>query len=473
VAAFEGRRVPEDDGGVAKKRHRVSKFWRFALPSVYHAVSAMGGSGAITTKTGAGEAMGADVRSAKWDGFRIFLAFAFCFQVGLGAWLVAAGVQAYRFLKRLETAGETQSPVPGQWACVSGSPERTVPTDLPLAASQFESRFFAGHGAWPLWFEAEFTHEVKRGKSTRTVLDERLRMSCGIAVKTAGSLVGVDPAAVWFYSPRETVTREIGAYRNIAPDATRLSVTWFSVPWLYVVGRASRGADGRPVITGEAGWPVLVSELSPAKLIEGLWVAAIAAFLAVGYGLWSLLVPWKHSLRRSCEQFPRDFFVLDPVGGGEKTAMLLIAVIPALTLLGAGLLLVEIPHWHERLTILATVYLAWTLVIHISKSIEYFYVADRRDGYLYRIHRNLFSTERKQLVRLDRLAGLSVVPSKRGKQTCYALGCAIPGEGVVELTRGFLLEASAQDAEREFRAFLENRPPEGGRSEQAGLFARE
>ncbi|HEY9072385.1 MAG TPA: hypothetical protein VIV61_19140, partial [Candidatus Ozemobacteraceae bacterium] len=217
----------------------------------------------------------------------------------------------------------------------------------------------------------------------------------------------------------------------------------------------------------------LVSELSPTRLAEGLWIAAIAAFIAVGYGLWSLLVPWKHSLRRSCEHFPRDFFVLDPVGGSEKTAMLLIAVIPALTLLGTGLILVGIPHWHERLTILATVYLVWTLVIHISKSIEYFYVADRRDGYLYRIHRSLFSTERVRVVSLDRMAGLSVVPSKRGKQTCYALGCVIPGEGVVELTRGFLLEASAQNAEREFRAFLERRPEEAVTAERAGLFARE
>jgi len=417
--------------------------------------------------------MGASVHRARWDSYRLVLAIVACAQVIAALALLSLAIGGYGLIRRLSTAESIDRPVAGKQVCINGEVSMILPPTVSRDTKKFETEYFERRkGLHPVWFEAEFTHVEKRGKSSRTLLDERLRLEYKFSVKTDWGLIFVDDTYPDFYSNREETRYDADLLRAFSPPSTQFKVTYFAAPYVYVIGDTALAPDGTLVISGKPDRPVIISQLSDKQLIHGTGLGIAACVLALGYFLFSVFFPWKSPLRKKFEWMPNDFFVLDMAGGSERIAMGLIIAAPFALMFIAGIFQVECPHRHESVSFFAACFFVYAMLVHISRSIEFFYLADRRDGYLYSIHRGLISTERVRLAPLNRLK-LEVIEVWRGKNRFHLLAASAPGLAQVELTSGFVFEDAARQVETGFVAFIAGVPASAENAARPEIFDRE
>jgi len=408
---------------------------------------------------------GGNVRVTRRDGFRWALAGIFVFQI-IFSYLLVDGIQdQLKVSKAFKAARETNQPSEGEYVCLTG---KVVPDKLRTDEPRFEEAF---RRVLPvadlLWFEGVFTHSEKRGKNTHTITDRIIRGERKYTVDTPAGSVRLAGSPDRLYSQHSTRFDVFPAFESFSPRSRKLRVTYFAPTRLHLIGVASHESKGEVLLSGKPGKPLIVSEVSRDQLLTQTRLAAILTGAAIVYFLTTLFIPWKRSLREQIERMPSVCYIFDMTGGPEGIALFLFTLyavgsIVAVNVFGSD-------HQFRLDQMKAVLFLGFCMLVHVGRSVEYFYVADKRDGFLYEYSRGLFSLSRTRLAPFANLRlWIDIQRGSKGSKSYYLKASPPSGKGF-DLGGTGSSEATLLEIKREFEAFRKNRPD----PQRMGLLTRD
>ncbi|OQA05349.1 MAG: hypothetical protein BWY66_02550 [bacterium ADurb.Bin374] len=164
---------------------------------------------------------------------------------------------------------------------------------------------------------------------------------------------------------------------------------------------------------------------------------------------------------------PSVCYIFDMTGGPEGIALLLFALyavgsIVAVNAFGGD-------HQFRVDQMKAALFLGFCMLVHVGRSVEYFYVADKRDGFLYEYSRGLFSLSRTRLAPFgDLKLWIDIQRGSKGSKSYY-LKASAPNGKVFDVGGTGSSESMLLEIKREFEAFRKNRPD----PQRMGLLARD
>lgn len=406
-----------------------------------------------------------NVRVTRRDGFRWALAGIFVFQI-IYAYLLVDGIQdQMKLSKAFKAARATAQPREGEYVCLDG---RVKPQDPETDDPSFERDFRRVlRLAEPLMFEATFTHSEKHGKNTRTITDRVITGRRSYTVNTPAGPVRFTDSPDRLYSYHSARLDVFPAFESYSPRSRSLRVTYFAPTHLHLLGVASLESKGEILLSGKPGRPLIVSEVSRDQLLTQTRLAAILTGAAAVYFLTTLFIPWRRSLREQIERMPSVCYIFDMTGGPEGIALLLFALyavgsIVAVNAFGGD-------HQFRVDQMKAALFLGFCMLVHVGRSVEYFYVADKRDGFLYEYSRGLFSLSRTRLAPFgDLKLWIDIQRGSKGSKSYY-LKASAPNGKVFDVGGTGSSESMLLEIKREFEAFRKNRPD----PQRMGLLARD
>lgn len=408
---------------------------------------------------------GGNVRVTRRDGFRWALAGIFIFQI-IYAYLLVNSIQdQWKVSKAFKAARETNQPREGEYVCLTG---KVVPHELQCGEPSFEQVFRRVLPATELlWFEGVFTHSEKHGKNTRTITDRIIGGSRNYTVDTPAGSVRLAGSPDRLYSHHFAQFDVFPAFESFSPRSRTLGVTYFAPSRLHLIGVASLKSKGEVFLSGKPGKPLIVSEVSRDQLLTNTRLAALLTGAAIVYFLTTLFIPWKRSLREQVERMPSVCYIFDMTGGPEGIALLLFVLYAV-----GSIVVVNVyggDHQFRLDQLKAVLFLGFCMLVHVGRSVEYFYVADKRDGFLYEYSRGLFSLSRTRLAPFaDLRLWIDIQRGSKGSKSYY-LKASTPKGKVFDVGGTGSSESTLLEIKREFEAFRKNRPD----PQRMGLFARD
>ncbi|HOT29736.1 MAG TPA: hypothetical protein PLU72_16285 [Candidatus Ozemobacteraceae bacterium] len=406
-----------------------------------------------------------NVRVTRRDGFRWALAVIFVLQIIIAYLLVDVIQDQLKASKAFKAASETDQPREGEYVCLTG---KVIPHDLKSDDPAFEQAFRKVlRLGETLMFEATFTHSEKRGKNTHTITDRIIRGSRRYTVDTPAGVVRLAGSPDRLYSHHSARFDVFPAFESFSPRSRTLRTTYFAPTRLHLIGVASHESNGEVLLSGKPGKPLIVSEVPRDQLLSNTRLAAMLAGAAIVYFLTTLFIPWKRSLREQIERMPSVCYIFDMTGGPEGIALLLfvlyaVGAIVVLNVFGGD-------HQFRVDQLKAVLFLGFCMLVHVGRSVEYFYVADKRDGFLYEYSRGLFSLSRTRLAPFaDLRLWIDIQRGSKGSKSYYLKASPPKGKGF-DLGGTGSSEATLLEIKREFEAFRKNRPE----PQRSGLLTRD
>ena len=390
-------------------------------------------------------------QTTRWDWFAYLLFTAYCVEAILG-WVLYQKIQEnfdrYRYLK---TIVDSDSPAPKTVACIYGEPigdkSKPLGKDQTVFIDEIKRMLRV---ADPILVSGKWTHSEKRGKNSTTITDRTIDLFFPLTVHTSSGDFHVQGFPQLIYSNRETSVKISEILRKLSPRSSSLKVTYFNPRKVYVMGEVQHNLDGTKRVLGDTKKPLIVSELSRNALISSFFFTLILQTMALAYLAVTFVVRLQTPLKKKFEQFPAMFFVFDSTAGSEILAMILFIGY----LFGGAFLLDMFPGMHafnseQRFGIFC---LGFFALVHISKGVEFFHLANKQDGFLYEVSRGFFSESKKRVANLQDLA--PIIDSVRGSKG--AVSYIIRGHGfggVFDLTDKYSNRQKPADILEEFRAF--------------------
>lgn len=397
---------------------------------------------------------GGNVRATRRDGFRWVLAIIFVIQIIFSYLLVNRFQKQLHLCSAFKSAKETDQPRNGEYVCVNGDVVTSSPR---ISEPAFEKDLCR---SWkipePIMFEAVYTHSVKRGKNTHTITDRTITGWRNFAVRAGAGHVRLRQEADSIYSYHSLTITPRSDFARYSPISTTLRVRYFAPTRLHLLGIASTDKQGEIVLSGEKNKPLIVSEVPRTQLLNETRLALLLTGAALVYFFTTLFVPWKKSLREQIERMPSVCYIFDMTGGPESIALVLFVLYAvgsiALSFFFSG------DHQFRADQMTAVLFLGFCMLVHVGRSVEYFYVADKRDGFLYEYSRGFFSLAR---IRLAPFATLKLwIDVKRGSKgsKSYYLKASVPNGKVFDIGGTGSSEATLIEIKNEFDTFRGNRP---------------
>jgi len=397
---------------------------------------------------------GGNRRTSRRDGFRWVLMIIFLFQIFFTFHLAGKLQEQLGLCTVFKSAEETDRPIDGQYVCLHGD---VVKENAQVIDPAFEKEFCRLLRIDdPVRFDAVFTHSVKRGKNSYTVTDRTISGKRDFKVLTSAGEVGLRRRGDRIYSFHSVSLKPQSGFSTYSPVSTSLHVTYFAPRQLYLFGLASRDSKGATTLDGDSRKPLIVSEISKSSLINQTRFASVLTGAAIVYFLTTLFIPWKNSIRRQIERTPSICYIFDVTGGPESIAIFLLVLYAVGSLiLGIGF---ASDHQFRVDQVNAVLFLGFSILVHVSRGVEYFYVADKRDGYLYEYSRGFFTFSKVRLGLISTLKlWIDVQRGSKGSKSYY-LKAGVPQGKTYDLGGTGSSEATLREIMSEFNFFRGRRP---------------
>jgi len=397
---------------------------------------------------------GGKTRISRRDGFRWVLNILFVFQVIFTFHLAGKLQEQLDICASFKKAQETDNPGSGRYVYLHGPVVRSAGNVMDPAFEKDLCRKLRIEE--PLDFNAVFTHSVKRGKSSHTVTDRTIAGKRDYTVRTSRGDVGLRRAPNRFYSYHVIHLDPRDGFSSYSPDSTSLRVSYFAPAHLHLFGLASIDSKGALALEGDSKNPLIVSEVSRDSLISQTRLSSVLTGAAIIFFLTTLFVPWKQSIRRQIERMPSVCYVFDVTGGPESIAIFLFV------LYGVGSLILGIGFGSDHLfradQTTAVLFLGFCMLVHVSRGVEYFFVADKRDGYLYEYSRGFFTFSKVRLGQISTLKlWIHVERGSKGSKSYY-LKAGVPQGKTYDVGGTGSFEETLREIMNEFDAFRGRRP---------------
>ncbi|HEY9070797.1 MAG TPA: hypothetical protein VIV61_11130 [Candidatus Ozemobacteraceae bacterium] len=394
------------------------------------------------------------MRTTRRDGFRWVLAILFILQASYVYYLVGQAQENLRLVRIYRSATETDRPADGTYVCLTGD---VVPFAPQIMDQAFDRDLCDRLGVRdPIWYEARFTHTVKHGKSTHTITDRVLSGRRSYRVRTPAGEVTLDQSPEFTYSYHRTSFGSDDGLLRYSPVSRRLGVEYFAPRRVHVFGVAHVGPNGAISLSGAYKQPVIVSEVSRSTLVSNTMMAVGLTAAAIVYFLTTLFVPWKTSIREQIEKLPSVCYIFDVTGGSEGLAIFFFVLYGVAFGLINAYFGSDHAFYADQLS--AVAFMGFCMLVHISRSVEFLYVADKRDGYLYEYSRGYFSFTKTRLAPIaDLRLWIDVQRNSKGQKSYY-LKAGVPGGKVFDVGGSGSSEATLIDIKNEFDQFRGRRP---------------
>lgn len=396
-----------------------------------------------------------NARITRRDGFRWALTFIFILQVGVAIFLAGNFQDQMNLCSSFKAARETDRPENREYVCISG---KAITGNPKIQDPEFEKDLVRRMNIpEPIEFEAVFTHSVKRGKHTSTITDRTISGRRQFTVRTGGDPVRLAGAVDHLYSFHTQRFDPRSGFSDYSPVSTSLRVRYFAPSHLYLFGIASTNdKKGEILLSGGDKKPLIVSEVSKAQLLSQTRLAMFLTGAAIVYFLTTLFIPWKKSLREQVERMPSVCYILDMTGGSESIALVLFVLYAI-----GGIIFYNTfgnDHQFRADQMTAVLFMGFAMLVHVGRSVEYFYVADKRDGFLYEYSRGFFSLARNRLAPFAKLRlWIDVKRGSKGSKSYY-LKASAPNGKVFDIGGSGSSEATLIAIKDEFDTFRGNRP---------------
>lgn len=338
---------------------------------------------------------------SRWDGFRWVLAGIFILQSIIIIIFVGRFQNQLQVARHLNLAVTTSQPKIGDYVYLDG---KVVAGRLHTDKPDFDQKIREVlHIPEPLSFSGVFTHSEKRGKNSHTITDLIINGTRDFIVDTAAGKIRLKRSPDIIYS-EHTARPGISPFQKFSHRSTSLRVTYFAPRHLYLTGVVNHKRDEEIVLTGgmsSNNKPLITSEVPRDRMVTQARFASLLTGLAILLFLVTMLVPWRRSIREQVARVPAAFYIFDITGGPEQWALLLFA------LYGVGSIMIMFgfgsDHQFVYEQLQAVLFAGLCMLVYLGRTAEYFYVADKRDGYLYEYSRGFFSLSRTRMALLNDL----------------------------------------------------------------------
>lgn len=397
-------------------------------------------------------------RTSPRDFYAWFISGILIFTTVLLVYVGNRGLAAWGTYVALPAELSQGTPRVGETWCLEGEvvrdPAPSRPAQQATMLADLERSFGIGS---LLSVHAVWKHTTGSGKHRRTHTDHVMGFRVPFQIREPGGRlwqVRGDPDLI---SVHYRQLPNGGGLEKINGRGTRVEFTYFNPTHVWMLGMVHSVEGGSAVLRAGPGISLIASEVSLGVLRQASLVNAALAVLAILYYLVTFVAPVAAPLRQRFEEKP-TFFVFDVTGGVEWVAVaLFVGWFVAYFALRSGLAPV---HDYQFDRLLAFWSIGLILLGHLGRGVEWFYVANKRDGFLYQVSRGVFFQEVKKVVPLAQLS-LRLHTTRHKKSVNYRVKAQIL-TGEIDLSEGSSDHDAQQTIIQQFEAFKNAPVPEGG-----------
>ncbi len=397
-------------------------------------------------------------RTSPRDSYAWFLSGVLIFTAGLLVYLGHRGRENWALFSALPAGLSTGVPQVGQVWSLEGEVVRDPPSSRPAQEATMLADLERSFGiANLLSVDAVWKHSTGSGKHRRTYTDHIMAFRIPFQVREPGGRLWQVRGAPRLISEHYRELPNGGGLQKINGRGTRVEFTYFNPAHLWMLGVVHAVGNGGATLGAGPSVPLLASEIPLGTLRQGSLLIVGLVVLAILYFVITFVVPVAAPLRQRFEEKP-TFFVFDVTGGVEAVAItLIVGWFAAYVAWRWGFPPV---HDYQSDRLLALWAIGLILLGHLGRGVEFFYVANKRDGFLYEVSRGVFFQEVKKVVPLAQLH-LRLHTSRHKKSITYRVKAQVP-TGEIDLSEGTSDHEVTQTIIRQFEAFQNAPLPEGG-----------
>lgn len=393
-------------------------------------------------------------RQPNRDNYGCFLVIFLVFQVFCCFYAYGRLTDNWHFYSQLRGVQESENPGPNSAACVYG---RVIPDPKPLGNNDQEKleQILGSHGiSSPIFVSAAFKYSVKRGKNTSTYTDRHISFQRRFSLKTPQATYHLPGKSAIMYSPREKKFSCSGGLEAFSRRATWVDVTYFAPTDLYLIGKTGpQPMSERTMAPLSPVQPLVFSTVSLATIRHSLLVAGGLEAAILIYFVLTVTFALRRSAKKAFVAKSDQYFIFDATGESEILAIvLLILCIPV------GILLQFVGGTSHQFFFdirNALMILGFFFLVHISKSVEFFYVANKKEGNVYVFSRGFFGQELRLIGPIKSLDPyIETVHGKKNSKT-YIIKSRTKG---IELTDSYNSPDELRDVLSEFAEFAKSPP---------------
>jgi len=299
----------------------------------------------------------------------------------------------------------------------------------------------------------KWTHTVKRGKNSETVTDLTLEACYPYKLRTPKFEIKYDNHDI-LYSYRKAYYNPEGELAQFSPKSTSLQILYFAPTELKVIGEVGPEKRGIRKLYGKPGHPLIVSEIPVRQLNWYFLICLVLSLGALVYFATSFFFNYQTPLKAKFATDPENYFIFDFTGGSEY----LVIVLMVLYLIGTALILYNVDLTHAFFEDMKLVFLFFGFFVleHISRSIECFYIANKKEKALFLISRGYFSMKIEEITSLANLKIYIKSETRSKGGVLYRLRGSY-GQKSVDLTDTYGKRNELDEIEKEYAAFISPR----------------
>lgn len=337
----------------------------------------------------------------------------FCLYIGYEA---SENFSLYNYLK---SAKPFVGPVKNEVISMEGTPQVTplIPHTAENSLEIILNKVFRIENI--LFCQAAWKHSEKHGKNTNTYTDRRVVIFHNFSINTGGDSLLVIPANHQFFSLRKRKFSNSSGLQSFNNRATWVDMEIFNPKTIHAVGVCGATSSGKTTISGDRERRLVFSEIPIPVLTREHFYTIILQVLVLGYFLSTFFMKLQKPLKKLFERDQNTYYIFESTGGPEYWAVtfFVLYMIGGLVFFLSG----KVIHLYETDRKFALLTLGFVFLVHVSREIEYFHLANKRNNSLYLVSRNWFTYSVTKVVPLDQLKNIRmhVVTGSKGKKSYY------------------------------------------------------
>lgn len=373
-------------------------------------------------------------RKKSKDSYNYLVYFVIIVEIAVGIYLLSRLMENQKWYAFMKNIPESENPDSNTLACVPGEADinQVFEADYRSFAKNRTSenlqimKILENTGiSNPIFVNLKWTHSTG-GKNSRTITDKVVNIFNPFVLKNPQAIYLVNGASILFSPKSKKINCRSHPLGALSRSSSSVSIEYFNPTSVYVTGKVTDGAaTGTRIITLDQH--LIVSDISAKSIANNTLFSSVFIAATIVFLTFTLFIRMTgRSMQSVFNQDPNGFFIFDATGGNEYIAIAFYIIYP-IAAFAVGLL-ADQRHFFLNDALFAALAAGFFLIVHLTRNVEFFYVASRKEAAVFEISRGFSGLNRKKMCAIDEWKPYVKTHTGSKGQKSYTINCSIAGK---------------------------------------------